>query len=68
VAPARDGNSPRVALLTPGPYSETCFEHAYLARYLGLPLVEGADLTVRGERLFLRTVEACSRCMGCCGA
>ena len=52
-----DGNLPRVALLTPGPYSETYFEHAYLARYLGLPLVEGADLTVRGERLFLRTVE-----------
>ena len=52
-----DGNTPRVALLTPGPYSETYFEHAYLARHLGLPLVEGADLTVRGERLFLRTVE-----------
>ncbi len=52
-----DGNTPRAALLTPGPYSETYFEHAYLARHLGLPLVEGADLTVRGERLFLRTVE-----------
>jgi uncharacterized circularly permuted ATP-grasp superfamily protein/uncharacterized alpha-E superfamily protein len=52
-----DGHLPRVALLTPGPYSETYFEHAYLARYLGLPLVEGADLTARGERLFLRTVE-----------
>ncbi len=52
-----DGSTPRVAVLTPGPYSETYFEHAYLARYLGLALVEGADLTVRGERLFLRTVE-----------
>ncbi len=52
-----DGRSARVALLTPGPYSETHFEHAYLARYLGLTLVEGADLTVRGERLYLRTVE-----------
>lgn len=52
-----DGHLPRIALLTPGPYSETYFEHAYLARYLGLPLVEGADLTVRGDRLFLRTVE-----------
>ena len=48
---------PRVVLLTPGPYSETYFEHAYLARYLGLPLVEGGDLTVRDERLFLKTVE-----------
>jgi uncharacterized circularly permuted ATP-grasp superfamily protein/uncharacterized alpha-E superfamily protein len=52
-----DGHVPRIALLTPGPYNETYFEHAYLARYLGLPLVEGADLTVRGERAFLRTVE-----------
>lgn len=51
------GQAPRVVLLTPGPYSETYFEHAYLARYLGLPLVEGGDLTVRGERLFLKTVE-----------
>ena len=52
-----DGAEPRVVLLTPGPFSETYFEHAYLARYLGVPLVEGADLTARGERLFLRTVE-----------
>ena len=50
-------DTPRVVLLTPGPYSETYFEHAYLARYLGLPLVEGGDLTVRGERLFLKTVD-----------
>jgi uncharacterized circularly permuted ATP-grasp superfamily protein/uncharacterized alpha-E superfamily protein len=49
--------TPRIVLLTPGPYSETYFEHAYLARYLGLPLVEGGDLTVRGDRLFLKTVE-----------
>ncbi len=58
--PARDiagGASPRVVLLTPGPYSETYFEHAYLARYLGLPLVEGADLVVREQRLYLKTVE-----------
>jgi uncharacterized circularly permuted ATP-grasp superfamily protein/uncharacterized alpha-E superfamily protein len=51
------GGRPRIVLLTPGPYSETYFEHAYLARYLGLPLVEGGDLTVRDERLFLKTVE-----------
>jgi uncharacterized circularly permuted ATP-grasp superfamily protein/uncharacterized alpha-E superfamily protein len=56
---ARDlagGHAPRIVLLTPGPWSETYFEHAYLARYLGLPLVEGSDLTVRGERLYLKTV------------
>ena len=52
-----DGGTPRVVLLTPGPYSETYFEHAYLARYLGVPLVEGGDLTVRDERLYLKTVE-----------
>ncbi|WP_416462719.1 circularly permuted type 2 ATP-grasp protein [Rubrivivax gelatinosus] len=51
------GATPRLALLTPGPYSETYYEHAYLARYLGLPLVEGGDLTVRDERVFLKTVE-----------
>lgn len=47
---------PRVVLWTPGPYSETHFEQAYLARYLGLPLVEGGDLTVRAQRLYLKTV------------
>ncbi len=51
------GATPRVVLLTPGPYSETYFEHAYLARYLGLPLVEGGDLTVRNERVYLKTVQ-----------
>ncbi len=50
-------DTPRIVLLTPGPYAETYFEHAYLARYLGLPLVEGGDLTVRGQRLYLKTVE-----------
>jgi uncharacterized circularly permuted ATP-grasp superfamily protein/uncharacterized alpha-E superfamily protein len=50
-------STPRIALLTPGPYNETYFEQAYLARYLGLPLVEGGDLTVRDERLYLKTVE-----------
>ena len=50
------GPDAHVALLTPGPYNETYFEHAYLARYLGLTLVEGNDLTVRDERLYLRTL------------
>jgi uncharacterized circularly permuted ATP-grasp superfamily protein/uncharacterized alpha-E superfamily protein len=52
-----DGEVPRLALLTPGPYNETYFEHAYLARYLGLPLVEGGDLVVRDESLYLKTVQ-----------
>jgi uncharacterized circularly permuted ATP-grasp superfamily protein/uncharacterized alpha-E superfamily protein len=58
--PARQvagGGAPRVVLLTPGPYSETYFEHAYLARYLGLPLVEGGDLVVREQWLYMKTVD-----------
>jgi len=51
------GREARMALLTPGPYNETYFEHAYLARYLGLNLVEGSDLTVRDRRLFLKTLQ-----------
>jgi uncharacterized circularly permuted ATP-grasp superfamily protein len=57
LCPAREGGEPRVVLLTPGPYNETYFEHAYLARYLGLTLVEGSDLTVRDERLYLKTLK-----------
>jgi len=48
---------PRAVLLTPGPFNETYFEHSYLARYLGFTLAEGADLTVRDRRVFLKTVE-----------
>ena len=55
MAPAE--GEPRIVLLTPGPYNETWFEHAYLARFLGLPLVEGGDLTVRDQRLYLKTLK-----------
>jgi len=51
------GASAHIALLTPGPYNETYFEHAYLARYLGLSLVQGNDLTVRDEKLYLKTLQ-----------
>lgn len=54
-APSGDGPTLTV-LLTPGPYNETYFEHALLARYLGFPLVEGGDLTVRGGRVWLKTL------------
>ena len=54
----------RIVLLTPGPYNETYFEHAYLARYLGVPLVEGSDLTVRDERVFLKTMHGLVRVHG----
>jgi len=60
----RDGHesgSPRIVLLTPGPYNETYFEHAFLARYLGVPLVEGNDLMVRDERLYLKSMHGRER-------
>ncbi|HEX6708583.1 MAG TPA: circularly permuted type 2 ATP-grasp protein [Albitalea sp.] len=59
-APKGDG-APLVVLLTPGPYNETYFEHALLARYLGFPLVEGNDLTVRDGRVWMKTVEGLKR-------
>jgi uncharacterized circularly permuted ATP-grasp superfamily protein/uncharacterized alpha-E superfamily protein len=48
--------NPRIVLLTPGPYSEAYFEHAFLARYLGYTLVEGGDLTVRDSHVYLKTL------------
>ncbi|NEX46274.1 circularly permuted type 2 ATP-grasp protein [Pseudotabrizicola algicola] len=50
---ARDG---RVAIMTPGPLNETYFEQAWIARYMGVSLVEGEDLTVADGRLMVRTV------------
>jgi uncharacterized circularly permuted ATP-grasp superfamily protein/uncharacterized alpha-E superfamily protein len=52
----RDNDSPRVVLLTPGPYTATYFEQAYLAQYLGYTLSTGGDLTVRGDRVYLKTL------------
>jgi len=49
-------NYPRVVVLTPGPNNETYFEQSFLARHWGFPLVEGADLTVRDNRVFLKTL------------
>ena len=54
-------NDSRVCVLTPGPMNETYFEHAYLARYLGFLLVEGADLTARDNGVFIRTVSGLKR-------
>jgi len=54
-------NDSRVCVLTPGPMNETYFEHAYLARYLGFLLVEGEDLTVRDNGVFIRTVSGLKR-------
>jgi uncharacterized circularly permuted ATP-grasp superfamily protein/uncharacterized alpha-E superfamily protein len=56
-----DRDEPRIGLLTPGQFSETYFEHATLARYLGFLLVEGDDLAVSGDRLHIRTVAGLKR-------
>ncbi|MFC4947254.1 circularly permuted type 2 ATP-grasp protein [Pseudonocardia sp. GCM10023141] len=49
-------DDPRIVVLTPGPWSSSAFEHAYLASSLGYPMVEGADLTVRDGRVWLRSL------------
>jgi uncharacterized circularly permuted ATP-grasp superfamily protein len=63
--PARLGNAlrsvspeteePNVVLLTPGPYNSAFFEHAFLARTMGIDLVQASDLFVDGDRVWLRT-------------
>ena len=53
----REGEEPNIVLLSPGPANESYFEHAYLANYLGYTLVEGSDLTVRNNRVWLSTLE-----------
>lgn len=50
------GERSRVVLLTPGRHNETYFEQVFLARHLGLTLVEGSDLTVRANRVYLKTL------------
>jgi uncharacterized circularly permuted ATP-grasp superfamily protein/uncharacterized alpha-E superfamily protein len=62
LSPASGGReAPLVVLLTPGPYNETYFEHSFLARYLGFPLVEGQDLIVRGDHVYLKTLRGLRR-------
>ena len=57
----RQADRSRVVMLTPGPHNETYFEQAYLARYLGYMLVEGQDLTVRDNHVWLKTLSGLER-------
>lgn len=57
----RADSAPRIVLLTPGQHDESSFEHGYMARYQGWELVEGRDLTVRGNEVFLKTLEGLKR-------
>ncbi|SMQ27180.1 Uncharacterized conserved protein, circularly permuted ATPgrasp superfamily [Pseudomonas helmanticensis] len=59
-APAGN-DAPLVVLLTPGRFNESYFEHLYLARQLGYPLVEGGDLTVRDATVYLKTLSGLRR-------
>ncbi|ROL74975.1 hypothetical protein BLX41_15885 [Pseudomonas protegens] len=50
-------DDPSVVVLTPGRFNSAFFEHAFLAREMGVELVEGADLFVRDDRVFMRTTD-----------
>ena len=52
---------PQVVLLSPGTYNSAHFEHVFLAREMGVPLVEGSDLLVDDDRVFMRTTGGLSR-------
>jgi uncharacterized circularly permuted ATP-grasp superfamily protein len=54
VAPS-DASGPTIVLLTPGPFNSAYFEHAFLAQQMGIELVEGQDLFVRNDTVFMRT-------------
>lgn len=56
MAPAGVG-SPRIALLSPGTYNSAYFEHVFLAREAGITLVEGQDLVVEDDRVYMRTID-----------
>lgn len=49
-------NGPSVVLLTPGVYNSAYFEHAFLARQMGIPIVEGRDLVVQDSKVYMRTI------------
>ena len=55
IAPEGVGD-PQVVLLSPGIYNSAYFEHVFLAREMGVPLVEGADLFVEDDRVYMRTI------------
>lgn len=61
VAPNSAAAEPTVALLTPGIYNSAYYEHSFLADKLGIELVEGRDLVVKDEVVFMRTTEGLKR-------
>jgi len=61
IAPPGCSDTPTVVLLTPGIYNSAYFEHSYLARQMGIPLVEGRDLTVEDKAVFMQTTKGLRR-------
>lgn len=61
VAPQSASGEPTVALLTPGVYNSAYYEHSFLADKLGIELVEGRDLIVKNNEVFMRTTEGVKR-------
>ncbi|MBR2118572.1 MAG: circularly permuted type 2 ATP-grasp protein [Afipia sp.] len=61
VAPHTSKAEPTVALLTPGIYNSAYYEHSFLADKLGVELVEGRDLIVKNDEVFMRTTEGLKR-------
>jgi len=61
VAPLGSAAEPTVVLLTPGVYNSAYYEHSFLADKLGVELVEGRDLLVKGDVVFMRTTEGLQR-------
>ncbi|PCJ27943.1 MAG: hypothetical protein COA96_01915 [SAR86 cluster bacterium] len=57
----RPSNYPAVAVLTPGVFNSAYFEHAYLAQRMGVELVEGSDLVVEKDKVFMRTIDGLSQ-------
>ncbi|MCE0496393.1 MAG: circularly permuted type 2 ATP-grasp protein [Methylacidiphilales bacterium] len=57
IAPPNGRNSPTVVLLTPGIYNSAYFEHSFLARQMGIQIVEGQDLVVRDKKVYMRTTK-----------
>ncbi|ETX10501.1 hypothetical protein MUS1_14810 [Marinomonas ushuaiensis DSM 15871] len=54
-------DTPRIVMLTPGALSSTYFEQAYLSNYLGFPLVQGSDLTVRNGAVWMKSLNGLAR-------
>ena len=61
VAPLTSKAEPTIALLTPGIYNSAYYEHSFLADKLGVELVEGRDLIVKNDEVFMRTTEGLKR-------